>query len=42
MIYEFSKNAFNKLKWKWIKDMFTLGKNLAEVCKSIIVWYQSL
>lgn len=32
---------FNKVKWKRIKDMFTLGKNWAEVFKSIIIWYKS-
>lgn len=37
-----SKTAFNKLKWKRLKDMFTLAKNWVEVVKSIIIFYQAV
>jgi hypothetical protein len=30
------------LKWKRLKDMFTLVKNWSEVFKSLIVWQQSI
>jgi hypothetical protein len=36
------RKAFNKLKWKRLKDMFTLVKNWSEVFKSLIVWQQSI
>lgn len=39
---EYSKTAFNKLKWKRLKDIFTLAKNWVEVVKSIIIWYQAV
>ena len=29
------------MKWKQIKDIFTLAKNWSEVFKSFIVWQQS-
>lgn len=32
------RKAFNKLKWKRLKDIFTLVKNWSEVFKSLIVW----
>ena len=34
-----SKTAFNKLKWKRLKDIITLAKNWVEVAKSVIIWY---
>ena len=38
----YSKKAFNKLKWKQLKDIFTLAKNWAEFVKSIIIWHRSV
>jgi hypothetical protein len=35
----YSKKAFNKVKWKRIKDMFTLVKNWLSVMRSFIIWY---
>ncbi|CDW81009.1 pex11 domain containing protein [Stylonychia lemnae] len=37
-----SKTAFNKMKWKRLKDIFTLAKNWSEVIKSIIIWYYAV
>ena len=33
---------FNKVKWKQVKDMFTLAKNWTEVFKSLIIFYRSM
>ena len=30
------------MKWKRLKDIFTLTKNWSEVVKSIIIWYQAV
>lgn len=38
-LIKFSKNVFKQVKWKWIKDYFTLIKNWTEVFKSVIVYY---
>lgn len=30
------------MKWKRLKDIFTLAKNWSEVIKSIIIWYKAV
>lgn len=35
------KKIFNKLKWKRLKDVFSLIKNWTEVFKSIYIWYKT-
>lgn len=36
------KFVFKNVKWKRIKDLFTLVKNWASLIKSLLVWYRSI